>query len=999
MPRAVARPRVLSAFFSILLPALSAAASPAVAGMLDPATDDPQREWCYLAKSTTVIGVPFQPDVTQVTFDGALFTRNAELCFFYGTPLRPLLARQKTFLEGWMPIVVYDWRDGPVRYAIEMFAAPLDEKDVSNTVNFVRVQLRNTSDRQAKGSFAAAMRQSGLDYRMGEAPLPGPACRYEMTADAVFRGNALVYTFPPGASRQAAPGEPYQEAFTPGRYCVTPRAEVCLARYEPDLAPGQAASLVFKMPRVPVPRSDAATVERVRTTDYDRHREWTVRYWKRILESGAVLEIPERRVQDAQRAGMVHLMLATRQRGGERFQTSGLPYPDLFANDFIDMRLAYDTAGHPEFAGPSIDVMIARWLKDADIDAVKSFGWSNWPTQGQVMHSIGNHYVMTQDKAYGRRVWPKMKLAVEILRKGLAADPFGLVPVVGPYDAEMIRGHYTSHNLWCLLGLRSAIVLARELGETADARAWLGLHDEFLARFLKALKQTAGDDGYVPTGVYSFLTGKKAGGGFAEFQTNCDWENMLLAHPTEVLAPQDPRVAATLNKVREGFVEGVMSYRHGMEIHQYVTTNVLHQHLVRGESKQALADLYHVLLHCGSTHEGFECQVRPWADRSVAAGCPTPHAWAAAKIALTVRNCMLYEHGGRAGLDEGRRDLYLFPAVSPAWAVPGRRIALRNAATEMGPITAEMAFRPTGAVVTIESRFHHPPGQIVLRIPYFVKLTSFAADARQSRLEDRAIFLSPDVKRVDLVWETDAAAHQGTFEDLLRAYRSENSFQGADSAGRPIVKQGKPFIAESEKRPGAVPLSFQVVLEAYRHEYAGRYENYRKAGGQPARVEAPALLTPAQRKAAFTAAYGDPETYGQSLGIAVGKTATASQSLDAYPPSSAVDGIVSLPSSWQATPYPQWWQVDLGREARIDRVHVHPYWGGGRYYQYTVETSTDGKTWAGVADMSKNKQPSTPAGDLHKFPPRPARYVKVNMLYHSLNEGVHLVEVKVLAAP
>jgi hypothetical protein len=79
--------------------------------MLDPATDDPGREWCYLAKSTTMIGVPYQPDVTQVTYDVALYTRNAELCFFYGKPLRPLLARQKTFLEGWMPIVLYDWSD------------------------------------------------------------------------------------------------------------------------------------------------------------------------------------------------------------------------------------------------------------------------------------------------------------------------------------------------------------------------------------------------------------------------------------------------------------------------------------------------------------------------------------------------------------------------------------------------------------------------------------------------------------------------------------------------------------------------------------------------------------------------------------------------------------------------------------------------------------------------------------------------------------------------
>src|SRR5215471_21393926 len=77
--------------------------------MLSPLVDKAEKEWCYLAKSTTVIGMPFQPDVTQVTYDGALFTRYAELCFFWGKEEKPLLARQKTFLQGWIPVVQYDW--------------------------------------------------------------------------------------------------------------------------------------------------------------------------------------------------------------------------------------------------------------------------------------------------------------------------------------------------------------------------------------------------------------------------------------------------------------------------------------------------------------------------------------------------------------------------------------------------------------------------------------------------------------------------------------------------------------------------------------------------------------------------------------------------------------------------------------------------------------------------------------------------------------------------
>ncbi len=51
--------------------------------MVDPRMDDPGKPWCYLQKSTTLIGVPYMPDAIQVTYDGAVYTRSAELCFYY----------------------------------------------------------------------------------------------------------------------------------------------------------------------------------------------------------------------------------------------------------------------------------------------------------------------------------------------------------------------------------------------------------------------------------------------------------------------------------------------------------------------------------------------------------------------------------------------------------------------------------------------------------------------------------------------------------------------------------------------------------------------------------------------------------------------------------------------------------------------------------------------------------------------------------------------------
>ena len=91
-------------------------------------------------------GVPCMPDAVQLTFDGAIYnTRQAELCFFYGSSLRPVPTRQRTLLEGWIPVVQAGWRDGRIRHDLEMFAAELNGGTAANSVQFARVRMHNTS--------------------------------------------------------------------------------------------------------------------------------------------------------------------------------------------------------------------------------------------------------------------------------------------------------------------------------------------------------------------------------------------------------------------------------------------------------------------------------------------------------------------------------------------------------------------------------------------------------------------------------------------------------------------------------------------------------------------------------------------------------------------------------------------------------------------------------------------------------------------------------------
>ena len=122
------------------------------------------------------------------------------------------------------------------------------------------------------------------------------------------------------------------------------------------------------------------------------------------------------------------------------------------------------------------------------------------------------------------------------------------------------------------------------------------------------------------------------------------------------------------------------------------------------------------------------------------------------------------------------------------------------------------------------------------------------------------------------------------------------------------------------------------------------------------------MLSADERRRSFESRYGRVVP-----NAATGCKVAASTSLPNHGPEMAIDGLVDLESSWQADQYPQWLQLDLGKPTTLKGVRVWTYWGGGRYYRYKVEASTDGKNWTTVGDKSANTQPATEKGDLFKF--------------------------------
>ena len=85
--------------------------------------------------------------------------------------------------------------------------------------------------------------------------------------------------------------------------------------------------------------------------------------------------------------------------------------------------------------------------------------------------------------------------------------------------------------------------------------------------------------------------------------------------------------------------------------------------------------------------------------------------------------------------------------------------------------------------------------------------------------------------------------------------------------------------------------------------------------------------------------------------------------------------------------------MDLGQPTTVGRVVVVGYFGDKRHYGFTVETSTDARTWETVADRRDNKEPATAEGYVCRFAPRAVRYIRVTQTLNSANTGRHLVEV------
>ena len=352
---------------------------------------DPNKEWCYIPKTTTVIGIPFTPSPVQVTYDGAIYTNESEMFFFYGKNRTPLLATQKTFYQGWIPIVEYAWNDNGLNYSINMFGWSVSAQHVDNSIQHIQVRISNPTQENKLASFGTGIRGTGKDHRFGKS-LFQKGSTYSFEGNNFLRDEKIVYSFSGSPLLFANKENKYSTIFSDQNFPIEENTAIGLTCYEKELQPGESYTIEFKFPRRAI--SDKEFINLYKQLNYTEEKEKCINYWKQLIEGNGYFSIPEKRVNDSYKAALVHLCLATRtHENGIKRQGSGLPYDGLFFIDFIDMRLAYDVSGLSDFVEVNFD-----WLRNSIneeglfVDSSVSHNREIMTSHGQALYSICNHF-------------------------------------------------------------------------------------------------------------------------------------------------------------------------------------------------------------------------------------------------------------------------------------------------------------------------------------------------------------------------------------------------------------------------------------------------------------------------------------------------------------------------------------------------------------------------------------------------------------------------------
>jgi hypothetical protein len=433
-------------------------------------------------------------------------------------------------------------------------------------------------------------------------------------------------------------------------------------------------------------------------------------YWEKLIATGSRFEIPEQRVQDAYRAWIAYNFLNVAKRGdvyqvcdGSGFYAQMYGYSvALYCNNM-------DLLGYHDLAVRYLDSLLTC-MHTNGLLAV-NFGDTD---TGVTLWSMSEHYWITRDTDWLRRVAPKMLAMCNWIidqRRLTLAQAASQPPITKgliryrPY-ADLLHpaADYFSNGYLCK-GLASAAAVLAEI-DMKDEAARLQRESEAYRKDITVSMDAAVFDDHgikvlpaIPDTLELWKESDGSANGYYGIIAPC----MLEAG---VPAWNDPKAAMVVDALefRGGLTVGVSRF-HDLVDHAYAYgywMNCLQQDRV----KQAILGLYGSMAYGMSrgTYAAVECT----AVRTGENYWTLPHTYSNTQQLRLLRNMLLREDGDT---------LWIGQAIPRPWLARGKRVAVTSAPTLFGKVTFSLSTEADGSMrVHLEPPTRSAPAEIIIRL-------------------------------------------------------------------------------------------------------------------------------------------------------------------------------------------------------------------------------------------------------------------------------------------
>ncbi|MCX6560714.1 MAG: hypothetical protein NTZ26_09370 [Candidatus Aminicenantes bacterium] len=445
--------------------------------------------------------------------------------------------------------------------------------------------------------------------------------------------------------------------------------------------------------------------------DYARAYGQVVDFWSKDLASGLQINVPEPRVNDAYRAWLAYASLDVDKRNDvlEPHDGAGF-YEEVFGYSAALYPHALDLWGRPDEARAVLDSLLTFQAPDGLFTS--HFGT---PDPGTLLFALWEHYEMTRDAAWLRRVAPNMiRMADWIIRKRRESIPpagapkavtYGLIKFSPYCDFQTPSFDYFG-DTYCAVGLEKTAKALAAAGLKAEsdriAKEAAAYRADILASMDAAVIVRDGRKILpVEPDTHRLLKSTNyRGGGYYGLIASCMLES-------EFLPAADPRAAMVMRFMEEkgGLRLGMSEFDGGVD-HAY-TYGYWLDCLKLGNVKPVLLGFYGSLAYGMSrqTYSGVEVT-----HLFTGANEPTlPHLYSCTEQLRLLRMMLLRDEGD---------ELQILPAVPRDWLDAGKTIEIKNAPTRFGAVSysVDSQIDKKKIVVTLSVPARLAPKKIVLRL-------------------------------------------------------------------------------------------------------------------------------------------------------------------------------------------------------------------------------------------------------------------------------------------